>query len=557
MGDYLKLKKSNCKNCYKCIRHCPVKAISFSGDQAHILPEECILCGQCFVVCPQNAKEIRDDLPIAKALIKSGASVVASIAPSFIANYEGVGIRGMKKALLALGFADVQETALGATMVKREYDRLVEKGQDVILSSCCPTVNYLVRKYFPDCLGYLADVVTPMMAHCLSIKRENPAAKTVFIGPCLSKKAEAEETPGVVDCVLTFEDLTRWLTEEGITPEQDMDRCEESRARWFAVKGGILKSMDCVREDYTYLSFDGIEECIHALTELSEGRLSHCFIELSACESGCVGGPVMEKLHRSPVRDYQKVSRYAGGKDFPVPQPAPEELHTGRSFIGSGRHYPSEAELTAILRKMGKFTPEQELNCGSCGYNSCRDKAIAIYQGKADASMCLPFLKERAESFSNHIINHSPSGILALNDKLEIEIVNEAAAKILGLRRQSEAFGMPIVDFMSPVEFMEVLQTGHSIRDKRILLPERRKTVELSVVYDKEFEVLIGMLRDVTKEEMEREKKETICRKTVETADHVVEKQMRVVQEIASLLGETAAETKIALTKLKESMIDE
>ena len=210
MTSCLRLKKSNCKNCYKCIRHCPVKSIRFSAEQAHIIDDDCILCGQCFVVCPQDAKQIVDDTEKVKVMIGSGDPVVVSLAPSFIANYEGVGIEAMREALQKLGFHDVEETAIGATMVKREYDRMLrEENRDIVISSCCHSVNLLIRKYYPEQLPYLADVVSPMVAHCMDIKRRMPDAKTVFVGPCVAKKDEAAEHSDAVDVALTFEELTR------------------------------------------------------------------------------------------------------------------------------------------------------------------------------------------------------------------------------------------------------------------------------------------------------------------------------------------------------------
>ena len=242
--DCLTLKKSNCKNCYKCIRHCPVKAIRFSGNQAHIIGDECILCGHCFVVCPQNAKEIVNETEKARVLINSGDPVYVSLAPSFIANYEGVGIGAMRDALKQLGFADVEETALGATVVKNEYERLLrEEKRDIVISSCCHTVNLLIQKYFPNELPYLADVLSPMQAHCADIKKRHPGAKTVFIGPCVAKKDEASHYQGIVDAVLTYEELTEWLNKEGITLKHEVDDTEESRARFFPTTGGILKTM--------------------------------------------------------------------------------------------------------------------------------------------------------------------------------------------------------------------------------------------------------------------------------------------------------------------------
>ena len=193
MANCLTLKKSNCKNCYKCIRNCPVKAIRFSGNQAHIIGNECILCGHCFVVCPQNAKQIVDGTEKARVLIQTGDPVVGSLAPSFVANYDGVGFAAMRRALMKLGFHDVEETAIGATIVKNEYERIIrEEERDIIISSCCHSVNLLIQKYFPAELAYLADVMSPMQAHCAEIKKRLPHAKTVFIGPCVAKKDEAE-----------------------------------------------------------------------------------------------------------------------------------------------------------------------------------------------------------------------------------------------------------------------------------------------------------------------------------------------------------------------------
>ena len=299
MSNCLTLKKSNCKNCYKCIRHCPVKAIRFSGNQAHIIGNECILCGQCFVVCPQNAKEIVDETEKVKVLLQSGDPVFVSLAPSFIANYEGVGINSMRRALRKLGFFDVEETALGATVVKTEYERMLkEDDRDVIITSCCHSINLLIQKHYPQALGYLADVVSPMQAHCKDIKKRFPNAKTVFIGPCVAKKDEAEHYEGIVDAVLTFEELTEWFKSEKIELEKELDNDICSRARFFPTTGGILKTMAMDMPGYTYLALDGVENCIAALKDIIDGKIHKCFIEMSACVGSCVGGPVMEKYHR-------------------------------------------------------------------------------------------------------------------------------------------------------------------------------------------------------------------------------------------------------------------
>lgn len=558
MSNCLTLKKSNCKNCYKCIRHCPVKSIRFSGNQAHIIDNECILCGQCFVICPQNAKQIVDDTEKVRVLIQSGAPVYVSLAPSFIANYDGIGIEGMRKALKKLGFADAEETAIGATMVKNEYEKMIADGEhDVIISSCCHSVNLLIQKYFPRELSCLADVLSPMQAHCADIKKRHPDAKTVFIGPCVAKKDEAEHYAGTVDAVLTFEELTNWLDAENIRLEPDMDRTDDSRARFFPTTGGILKTMKNRLPGYTYAAIDGTENCIAALRDIESGKIHKCFIEMSSCAGSCIGGPVMEKYHRSPIKDYISVSEYAGNNDFDVSQPTDSEIHKEFEPIELRAAVPSESEITEILRKMGKMKPEDELNCGSCGYNTCREKAIAIYNGKAEISMCLPYLKDKAESFSDCIVSNTPNGLIVLNDSLEVQQINAAARRIMNIRAASDVLGDQVIRILDPTLFLKVLETKRSVRNERTYLAEYKKYVEQTIVYDETYRLLICIMRDVTDEETEREKKENISRQTVEIADKVVDKQMRIVQEIASLLGETAAETKIALTKLKESITDE
>ena len=558
MANCLTLKKSNCKNCYKCIRHCPVKAIRFSGNQAHIIGNECILCGHCFVVCPQNAKEIVDSTEKVRVLIQSGDPVIVSLAPSFVANYDGVGIDAMRKALQKLGFADVEETAIGATIVKTEYERMLrEEEHDIIITSCCHSINLLIQKYFPAELPYLADVMSPMQAHCVDIKKRIPNAKTVFIGPCVAKKDEAEYYEGPVDAVLTFEELTNWLKAEHITLDKELDNTPESRARFFPTTGGILKTMAQNAPGYTYMALDGVENCITALKDIENGKIHKCFIEMSACVGSCIGGPVMEKYHRSPVHDYMSVAQYAGTRDFDVAQPDALTLKKNFTVIGHKLMQPAEYEIAAVLRQMGKFKPSDELNCGSCGYNSCREKAIAICQGKAEISMCLPFLKDKAESFSDTIVRNTPNGLIVLNENLEVQQINAAARKIMNIRSESDVLGEPVIRILDPAVFVSVRNSGRSVRNQKVYLAEYKKYVEQTVVFDPDSRMLVGIMRDITDEEAERERKTRINQQTVEVADTVVEKQMRIVQEIASLLGETAAETKIALTKLKESIGDE
>jgi uncharacterized Fe-S cluster-containing protein len=398
-----------------------------------------------------------------------------------------------------------------------------------------------------------------MQAHCASIKERYPQAYTVFLGPCISKKDEADQYPGIVDCVLTFEELSDWMKAEGVSliTSPEKDELQEGRARLFPIPGGIIRSMLPQLEGHHYFAVDGIENCMRVLTNIVSGDLSHCFIEMSACSGSCVGGPAMEKEHRMPITDYLRVNNYAKEKDFELPASTNTQLEKHFSYLGARSQMPGSSAITEILHKMGKSSPEQELNCGSCGYNTCRDKAIAVYQGKADLTMCLPFLKEKAENFSDNIIFNMPNGVIVLNEDLEVQQINRAAKQILGITHKNDILGQPVIRILNPASYLQVMTAGRNVHDKLTYLEDYQKYVEETIIYDRTYHIIISIMKDVTLEEKSRLKKEKINQQTVEIADKVIEKQMRVVQEIASLLGETTAETKIALTNLKESLKNE
>ena len=553
MNKFLQLKKSNCKNCYKCIRNCPVKSIKFADGQANIIPDECILCVRCFVNCPQDAKQIRDDVPRVKEMIASGKKVIASVAPSFIAEFPLMDFAAMKSALLKLGFADAQETAIGATIVKTEYEKMIAYGKhDVIISSCCHSVNALIQKYYPSVLPYLADVLSPMLAHCRVIKEENPGACAVFIGPCISKKEEAE-LYGECDVALTYEELEAWMNEAGVVPAGDSTEPDEGkRGRFFPIKGGIIKSMHTENTGFTYLAVDGVQNCIAAIKEIESGALKNCFIEMNACEGACINGPAISHHHKPLLSGEVKVVAFAGDDEFRVAMPI--DTFKNIPYIGTHEKIPGEAAIKEILAKMGKTSPEQELNCGSCGYPTCREKAIAVYQGKADLSMCLPFLKEKAETFSGYVINNTPNAIFVLDENLCVQQINKAGCALFNLKTPSDILGSPIVRLLNPADYLGVMTSGVPIKEKKHYLAEYKKYVAETIVYDHEYHIVFSIMRDITSEEERQSERSELCNKTVAITNEVIEKQMRVVQEIASLLGETTAETKIALTQLKDAL---
>lgn len=556
MDRCLVTKKSNCKNCYKCIRHCPVKSLRMTEGQAHIIRDECILCGECYVVCPQSAKQVRKDIVAAKQWIVSGDEVYLSVAPAYAAKYPGHSFDDLAVAAKQLGFAGVFQTAEGATAVKREYERMIsEREQNVIISTCCHSVNVLVEKHFKEALPYLANVMSPMLMHGKMLKAKHPGCRVVFVGPCISKKEEAEKYEGLIDTVLTFDELDEWFAEEQIEIPVSDSVSKKHRTNFFPTSGGILKSMN-LQDDFHYLVVDGAEDCLEALHEIVRGRLQNCFIEMSICKGSCINGPVLRKSGRSPIRSALAVTEGIEMTDYPVEQPSPNELVKRFEYCGAPRVTPGRTAIDEILHKMGKTSPEKELNCGSCGYDTCREKAKAVLLGKAELTMCLPYFMEKAESFSDTIIQNTPNGIIVLDEQLEIQQMNGAAKKILNLQNLNPE-GEPVARILDPVDYVLALDAEKNVYDNKKYLAEYQKYVEETIVYDKQYHILMILMKDITKDELERDKKEEKNQAAIEITDKVVEKQMRVVQEIASLLGETTAETKIALNRLKETLSDE
>ena len=555
MREILGLKKTNCKSCHKCIRNCAVKSIRFTAGQAHIVEDECILCGRCFAVCPQDAKVIASDMEKVRIMLQTG-TVYASIAPSFAASYPGVGIDALEDALKKLGFAGAEETAVGATIVKKEYERILdEEKPNILVSSCCSSINLMLRKYYPEALFTLAPVITPMQAHCRDIKRRHPEAKTVFIGPCISKKSEAAEEDAV-DAVLMFDEFNRWLREEGIELSRREDIRKGGRARVFPTAGGIIETMD-KNPEYTYVAVDGVKKCMDVLDEIKEGRLHNCFIEMSACEGSCADGPILDKMKNTPAQNYLQVVRYAEKEDFAVEKYAKEEIAAVYEPSELEAEQPSEAEIKAMLLKMNKLSKEDELNCGSCGYCTCREKAIAIIQGKAEISMCLPYMLSQMENLSDSVVANFPDAILVLNDELEIQKINPKAKKILRIRDESDVMGEHIGRLLDPEPFEMVMLKKKDLMYEQLYLAEYECYVEQTIIYNREGHQFICILCDITADMALKEKKLANQNQAFEIANDMAKKQLKIVQSIASLLGETTADTLIALEHLKETIADD
>lgn len=552
--NYLDFKPARCKDCYRCLRECPVNAIQVNNHQASIIAERCILCGNCINVCPQNAKTVHSEADDVMELLSSRQMVIASVAPSFISSFKLDSFGQMEHALLQLGFSYCEETAVGAAAVTMEYKRLLESGAyRNLISSACPAVNRFIQAYYPEMLKYLAPVDSPMLAHAKLLKKKFPDAKIVFIGPCIAKKREGRESR-IIDDVLTFEDLKKLLKEKDIT-FQCSSRMQESApgasARIYPISRGIIRSFCSIVPGYDYVAADGIEKCRDILENMDD--MSGMFFELNCCEYACINGPCSLVKKGTAVEADVKVRRYATS----AAEAGVDRADIRKSFerIDLKSFTPSEAQIREILARTGKVKPEDELNCGACGYSSCREKAWAVANGYADVEMCIPYMRSRAESMSEEVMRCTPNGIVIIDYDFRIQAINDNARKLLGIKGDMVK-GSSFYEYGDIVEFVLAKNDEKNIHNKRVYISCTHKYVELSIVVMSSQKMMLGVLKDITEEEDYNRRLREVREKTLEVADGVIKKQMWIAQEIASLLGETTAETKVALLKLKETLKD-
>ena len=552
--SYLNFNSSNCRNCYKCLRECPVKAISVIDDKAQIIEDLCILCGHCANACRFNAKEVKDDREVVKKLLGSKKPIYVSLAPSFIASFDVKSFAAMENALKKLGFFFVEETAVGAAAITDEYKKLLKSGKyKNLIASACPAIVRLISQYYPQALPCLAPVDSPMVAHAKQLKKKfGKSASVVFIGPCLAKKREAAES-GVIDAALTFEELAAMFSENGVVPEAElMDTPQALRARYYPINRGIIKSFDGFVDGYEYLSVDGVNRSKNVLENIDE--LTGMFIEMHACEFSCINGPCSLNKNGGFFKATERVRSFTKQGMEKEAYPVPDGDFSHKYERVSSRYVvPPEYEIRRILEATGKFKPEDELNCGACGYPTCRDKAIAVYNNMAQIDMCVPYMREKAESLSFDIIQNSPNGILAVDENFRITDINEKAAQLLDIPRTG-CKGELIERYFNPTDFYVVAADGKPIDNKTLELEKSGARVEMSIRKVEGQNILFCIMKDVTKEALDQDRLDKLKTDTYRTTDEVIGKQMRVVQEIASLLGETAAETKIALLKLKSTL---
>ena len=558
---------ANCKHCYKCVRNCSVKAISVKNEQAHIVRDACIHCGHCLEVCPQNAKTFASDLDRVRGYLRQEKKTIVSIAPSYLGCLEYDKPGQVVDALLKLGFYEVRETAEGAALVTKEYQKhLAEAEMENMITTCCPSMNDLIEKYYPSLTKYMLPVVSPMVAHGRLIKKiHGDDVKVVFLGPCIAKKEEAigdTRVAGAIDAIITFEEFEKWIRREGINirtcEDKPMANPEVNVNRMYPVSGGVIHSImaDSHKDAYQKIYVDGIDACREVLESLEKGELRDCFIEANICAGGCIKGPESKYWGKSFAKpklriEGQVVSHAPASEDIlNVEIPLDKKFHD-RSRTSK---MPSEDELHEILRVIGKNKKEDELNCGACGYSSCRAKATAVYQGKAEIGMCLPYAIAKAESMSNVVMDATPNLILIVDKEMRICECNEKAQKALGVSRE-DALESYIFEYIETQDIEEVLQTKQPIMNKKVDMPQIHMVAEESIIYIDKLDSVLIVYQDIRKEEQEKEKRLHLKMETIEMAQRVIDKQMMVAQEIAGLLGETTAETKVTLTKLRDSIL--
>lgn len=559
--QYLDFTGSRCRDCYKCLRECPVKAIKFVDHEARIISDRCILCGKCTVVCPQNAKRVHSETGDVEALLASGKPVIASVAPSFVSAFGVKDFAVMGIALGKLGFKMAEETAVGANIVTAEYEKLLETGEyKNFITSACPAINRMVQLYYPKALKYLAPVASPMVAHARLLKKRYPEAEIVFIGPCIAKKREGRES-GLISAVLTFTELKTLFDEKGIDLNAiaaiPVNEDIKNRSKYYPISRGIIKSFNRLPQNYEYVAVDGVKRSFDVLEDID--KLEGMFIEINCCEYACINGPATIK-NQGSLKANEDVRRYAqdslkGGEPGYI-DPMGVDYAEGHPRISLGNVVPSERDIRAVLAKTGKFKPEDELNCGACGYPTCREKAIAVLNGNADLEMCIPYMRKRAESMSYEIIQNSPNGIIMMDYDLKISESNSLARKLLGINLDDPK-GTYLYESINAAEFFQAVSGGKDVHRQKIYIEESKRYVDMNIILLPEHKTLFAVLKDVTDAVEYSKELDEVREKTLETTDAVIKKQMRVAQEIASLLGETTAETKVALLKLKNTLAGE
>lgn len=524
--------EASCMYCYKCLRNCPVKALSFSDGKTKVIEEECIECGTCILVCPQKAKSYSKHLSQFEQLV--GKSFLVSIAPSFFAHYDYP--YKIISLLKKIGAVVIQETSLGAELVSREYIKEFSKDKTII-TTACPVVVNLAEKYYPKVLNYLAPYLSPMAAHSIFMKNRYGDFPIVFIGPCIAKKNEKSD----VDIVLTFEELDEFIQDNKFKIDEFTDEFPTppypNRARMYPTSGGINHTVN--GEWRNHLLIEGLENISRIFSQIETMDYGF-FIEASACVGSCINGPAIRKdismleKRKRIMNHINKMESMKAEIDVSLPS-----INLSRTF--HDKHVSisvNQEQIQEVLKSLGKDDPRKQLNCSACGYETCKDKAAAVVLKRAEKEMCVTYLVDKLKAATNRVVEESPNAIIIYKNG-SILYKNKAAEQLLWNIPQQQ-----LDDFLRQIashsnQIYEIQSKG-SFFIKTFKLPQDSSEVLLLV--------------DMTKEKQQEERLKIIKQETLNKIEEMLSKQMRIAQEIAGLLGESIAETKSHFVELRKFM---
>jgi len=548
--------KARCKDCYRCIRVCPVDAIGVRDGQAYVDEDRCISCGTCIRECPQKAKSFRRDLDSVRELVASGRSVAVSLAPSFAAIFKTWEIKRVPSALRRLGFSHVSETAVGAYPVAQETAKYAaRRGDSFSIATACPAVVNYIERYRPDLVGSLVPVCSPMVAHARMLKASlGEDTHVVFVGPCVAKKQEAgEKSGGAVDFALTFTELLEWFELErvdlSILEESDFDMVPAGWARSFPLAGGSLQtaSLSTSLLAADVLSVTGTQEVKDTLDSLTNHH-GPLLVEPLFCEQGCINGPAMPQTETVYQRR-KALLQYvlASGRDG-ADSNGPADLTASFACRPLPAGDVPEERIRQVFAQTGKENPDDQLNCGACGYSSCREQAIAVIRKMAEPEMCVPYMRRLAEQRTDRIIETSPNGIVILDEHLNILHVNPSFKRLFMC--SDAVYGKPISYLMDPEPF-EQIAAGKAELTEVTVEHGKYSLVCHQIVYAlREERQYVGVFVNLTSSLLNKKQLDVLRARTVQQARDLLSHQIEIAGKIAQFLGESTAEGERLLENL-------
>ena len=562
---------NNCRDCYRCVRICPVKAIQIKNSHAEILDDRCTFCGICVDGCPNGVKKIRNDVDRVRMQLGKNRRSIVSLAPSYVSEFQGHE-DDFVRALYKLGFDAISETAIGAALVSQALDFYMdEHGSAPFISTACPSVVELVRKYFPESVPSLAPVPSPLQTHSAYLRHlYGDDIFIVFVGPCIAKKVEADNHPGYPDVALTFREVEEWMEAENLNLEEmdsgipvDFIPQKAGRSAAYPIENGQIETSEHWRNRFIEaeaLSVSGIEGILSSF----RGTQTLDFLETLNCDGGCINGPGTTKKDSTVVRKKAISSHvsarladqdlFIGDEDY-----ARKVLDRGYGILQAESpqkadlavNLYSEAEIDEALLRLGKHSKEDELNCGGCGYESCREMAKALLSGLSEVEMCVTKMRKDAESKVDILLSTIPHGVVIVDSDLNIvelnrrflEIFDDYPEDFFEESVMKSLRGLPVSSFMPfEQEFREQLNQKNPSQYR---FKHEGKVMRLTFFFVESRMLLGALFEDITTPVIRREA-------IIKKAEDVINKSLSTVQQIASLLGENAAENEIVLNSIIE-----